>query len=269
MEYTVESRDCRLHVYDTMGDGPILLIMHGVATDGSFFRKTAEILKDSYRVISYDRRGHSASIAGEDASYTAHQQALDAAAILNRAGAGSADVAACSAGGIVALELARTCPDRVRRLFLHETPFAADEQIQAVYDQTLLQLHEAADKGRITKAMVILIHAMGGRDRKAEPVTLEQEARNLENYKIFLYHEMDEFLRYGVDHEKIELAMPCTMASGSMDSEGLFSKYVPAAAGRLGASYLRVPGYHNLAWDEPETFASCLCSAMKNMGAEI
>ena len=117
MEYTVESRDCRLHVYDTMGDGPILLIMHGVATDGSFFRKTAEILKDSYRVISYDRRGHSASIAGEDASYTAHQQALDAAAILNRAGAGSADVAACSAGGIVALELARTCPDRVRRLF--------------------------------------------------------------------------------------------------------------------------------------------------------
>ena len=265
MEYTVENDGCRLHVYDSGGEKPVLLLIHGVACDGSFFEKAHEYLTDVYRVIRYDRRGHSASTAPAGASYTASAQAGDALAILDRAGCRRADVASCSAGGIPALELARRAPQRVARLFLHEVPFAGGRQAQAAYDAGLARLHEAADSGRITKAMLILVQLMGGMDRRARPVTLQQQARNLENYKIFLYREMDDFLGYSRRQQGLRLSVPAALAAGSEDREGLFSGYMEMAAKELGAACVRLPGWHNLAWDDPQTFAAGLKGAMRAM----
>jgi len=262
MEYFVDSEDCRLHVTRT-GSGPVLLLIHGVACDSSFFQKTSEYLSGRYTVISYDRRGYSLSAAGADASYSAKVQAADALRILDQAGCRRACVAACSAGGIVALELARRYPERVEKLFLHETPLAADPQIQGAFDAYLERLRAAAARYNTARAMLILLQAVGGADPAAEPVSFEQQGRNMKNYELFLYHEMEEFLSYGRAHPGMRPEMPCVLASGEDDREGLFSKYAPAAAESLGCRYMRTPGCHNLAWDRPREFARCLMEALE------
>lgn len=264
MDFTVESDQCVLHGH-CIGSGPVLLLIHGIACDSSHFSRAAEYLAESCRVITYDRRGYSDSQAAPDASYSVRAQALDALRILDHFGCRSASVAASSAGGIVALELARNYPERVEKLFLHETPLAPNAQVQFLLDDWRGHLKKSAEAGRITSSMALLLRAMGGHDRAAKPVTSAQMARNMENLKVFLSHEMDDFLTYSRHAGRIQLSMPCIASSGEMDREGLFSRYMPDVARLLGCSYLQAPGYHNFAWDLPFSYAITLKGALHYM----
>lgn len=264
MERRVQSDGCMLHA-ESNGEGHALLLIHGVACDHHFYDGVVECLADRYQVITYDRRGHSLSKADNGAEYSAAVQAEDARRVLDAFDVQEATVAACSAGGIVALELACRYPERVKKLFLHETPLAASKEIQSVYDEWQEKWEKLAREEKIASAMMQLIKAMGGFDRTSKPVSLEQQGQNMENLKVFLYHEMNEFLHYCRSHPDLQLQVPHVISSGEMDSYGLFSKYVPEAANYLACPYLRVPGYHNLAWDMPYVFTVNLLGALDMM----
>lgn len=263
MEFTVENENCTLHG-TVQGCGPALLLLHGVACDRMHFRKAVRYLSPYYSVVTYDRRGYSDSRTGENASFSAQVQARDAVRVLDYVGCGSAAVAASSAGGIVALEMAQRYPERVNCLFLHETPLAADAAVQEELDRWHREMAKAAANRNIAKAMSLLVDAMGGYDKEAEPLAPDQQVKNLENLKVFLYHEMDEFLAYGRGH-KVYLTMPCVIASGEMDRSGLFSRHAPETAHSLGCRYLRVPGYHNFAADLPYSYAVTLLGVLRSM----
>ena len=263
MEFSVENENCVLQG-TVEGCGPVLLLIHGVACDRTHFREAARYLSPYYSVVTYDRRGYSDSKTGENASFRARVQAEDAVRILDYLGCGSAAVAASSAGGIVALEMAQRFPERVSRLFLHEIPLAADAAVQEELDRWHREMAKAAANRNIAKAMSLLVRAMGGYARDAQPVAPDQQVRNLENLKIFLYHEMDEFLAYGRGR-KVYLPMPCVIASGEMDRSGLFSLHAPETAQSLGCRYLRVPGYHNYASDLPYSYAVTLLGVLRSM----
>ena len=47
--------------YERRGAGPALLLISGAGGDAGFFSGLAEVLADSFTVISYDRRGNSRS----------------------------------------------------------------------------------------------------------------------------------------------------------------------------------------------------------------
>src|SRR5205807_5926921 len=107
--------------YREAGSGPPLLLIHGTGGHADAFDKIVTPLAERYRVIAYDRRGHSRSAAMMHPSkdYFRHH-ADDAAALLRKLKAAPAAVLGWSGGGVVALTLAVRHPDVVSRLVLYE-----------------------------------------------------------------------------------------------------------------------------------------------------
>jgi hypothetical protein len=87
---TVEGAGVPL-AYEERGEGPTVLLVHGLASDAEAQRPLAEALAPGARVIAYDRRGYGAS--GAPVPYegtTAEEQAEDAVALLRALGAAPA-----------------------------------------------------------------------------------------------------------------------------------------------------------------------------------
>lgn len=102
-----------------LGDGPPLLLIHGIGLDSCCWDGLADDLARTQRVVVYDRRGYGRS-GGAAAGW--HEHAEDAAALVRELGLAPVTVAAWSSGGIVALDLAAHHQDIVRRLVLAEPP---------------------------------------------------------------------------------------------------------------------------------------------------
>ena len=95
---TVEGAGVPLH-YDERGEGPPVLLVHGLGSDGAAMAPVAEAVAGSgARAIAYDRRGYGSSGAPEPyQGTTVEEQAEDAAALLRAVDVGPAVVAAADA----------------------------------------------------------------------------------------------------------------------------------------------------------------------------
>ena len=107
--------------YEERGDGEPLVLVHGSWLDHRDWDLVVPRLSGSFRVVTYDRRGHSNSEA------SAHQgsfdeDAADLAGLLVALECAPAHVVGHSSGAIIALLLAATRPELVRTLNLHEPP---------------------------------------------------------------------------------------------------------------------------------------------------
>jgi 3-oxoadipate enol-lactonase len=99
------------------GEGPPLLLIHGVMITGEMFEPVLHALAASHRVIVPDLRGHGAS-CDLPPPYTAEQLAQDLADLLDYLGVDVADVVGYSQGGAIAQQFALDHPARCRRLVL-------------------------------------------------------------------------------------------------------------------------------------------------------
>ena len=93
--------------------GPWVLLSHGLATDLSMWDELAGALKDRYRVLRYDARGHGGSAAPEG-DYTLDQLVTDAAGILDAFEVAQAHFCGLSMGGMVGLGLMLDHAARIR-----------------------------------------------------------------------------------------------------------------------------------------------------------
>jgi pimeloyl-ACP methyl ester carboxylesterase len=105
---TVEGAGVPLH-YTERGDGPAVLLVHGLASDAQALEPVAEAIAASgARAIAYDRRGYGESGAPEPYEGTSvEEQAEDAAALLRALDAAPAIVAGDGFGSLVALDVAK------------------------------------------------------------------------------------------------------------------------------------------------------------------
>src|SRR4051812_23901436 len=86
------------------GEGPVVLLVHGIAEDAGALAPPAAALAGRARVIAYDRRGYGSSGAPEPyEATTVHEQAEDAAAVLRAVRAVPAVVYGDGLGALVAL----------------------------------------------------------------------------------------------------------------------------------------------------------------------
>jgi 3-oxoadipate enol-lactonase len=101
------------------GQGPPLLLLHGLGGSHDDWRRQVPLFARRYRVIAPDLRGFGASERQEP--FTVQQHARDAAALLEALGIRRAHVVGLSMGGAVALEFALSEPSRVAGLVLANT----------------------------------------------------------------------------------------------------------------------------------------------------
>jgi pimeloyl-ACP methyl ester carboxylesterase len=101
-------------------DIPVVLV-HGSWGDHHNWDAVVPLLARSFRVLVYDRRGHSQS-ARPASQGSLHEDALDLAALLETLGLAPAHVVGNSGGAAVALRLATERAELFRSLSVHEPP---------------------------------------------------------------------------------------------------------------------------------------------------
>jgi 3-oxoadipate enol-lactonase/4-carboxymuconolactone decarboxylase len=107
-------------------DKPALVLLNSIGTDLGLWDATMPALLGAFRVLRLDTRGHGASDA-PDGDYTLAMLADDVAAVMDAAGIAQAAVAGVSLGGMIAMELALTRPERVSALTLICTSATMDK----------------------------------------------------------------------------------------------------------------------------------------------
>ena len=102
--------------YGTPGDGPSVLIVHGLFGSARNWGVIAKRLSDSRHVVAVDMRNHGDSPWFDSHGYP--EMAEDLVAVIATLPDGRADVVGHSMGGKAAMMLALTRPERVNRLLV-------------------------------------------------------------------------------------------------------------------------------------------------------
>jgi len=111
----------RIH-YEVSGDGPAVLLSHGYGASARMWAGQVEALTPSWKVITWDMRGHGGSDSPEDPScYSADLTVADMAAILDACEVEQAVIGGLSLGGYMSLAFQLAHPGRTRALMLFDT----------------------------------------------------------------------------------------------------------------------------------------------------
>ncbi|MDH3397597.1 MAG: alpha/beta hydrolase [Acidimicrobiia bacterium] len=114
---TANVGDVDLH-FEEYGQGPPVVLIHGLAGDCSAWNAQIARLQKSYRVIAFDNRGAGRSSA-PDYPYTTRHFADDTVGLLETVGVTEpAHIIGRSMGGAIAQEIALAYPDRVRSMII-------------------------------------------------------------------------------------------------------------------------------------------------------
>ena len=106
--------------YTDEGSGPVVLCLAGLTRNSGDFSFVLPFLKD-YRVICMDYRGRGQSDHPSDiCTYTIAQEGADAIALLDHLGVKRATILGTSRGGLIAMLLAATHPERLNGLILND-----------------------------------------------------------------------------------------------------------------------------------------------------
>lgn len=121
---TLSSADGTTIAYDTVGDGPVVVIVNGALSRAADAAPIAAALAEAgFRAATWDRRARGGS--GDTADRTPEREVEDLAAVIDALG-GDAIVLGHSSGAVLALYAASTGVP-VRALFLSEPPFRFGE----------------------------------------------------------------------------------------------------------------------------------------------
>ena len=115
------NQDGQLLAYRDLGpvDGPAILLVHGLMSDGSTWsRPAAGLAEAGYRVIVPDLLGHGSSDKPADGGYHLPYFAASLHSLLTELGVRSVTVVGHSLGGAIAMQLAHDHPELVHRLVL-------------------------------------------------------------------------------------------------------------------------------------------------------
>jgi pimeloyl-ACP methyl ester carboxylesterase len=105
-----------IHVLDWEGEGPPAVMLHGGALTAHTWDYVAMALRDDFRLIALDMRGHGASDWASD--YSIESYTTDVISVVDGLGIGRALLVGMSLGGTVACEFALRRPDRTESLVM-------------------------------------------------------------------------------------------------------------------------------------------------------
>lgn len=106
-------------------DAPVVIFIHGFPLNKSMWDLQLEALKDEYRVIAYDIRGHGDSDHGKE-DFSIDLFASDLISFMDNLKIRKAVVCGLSMGGYIALNAIGNYPERFDALILSDTQCIAD-----------------------------------------------------------------------------------------------------------------------------------------------
>jgi pimeloyl-ACP methyl ester carboxylesterase len=135
--------------YELRGSGP-LLALHAAPMGAESFAPLADLLADTYTVLTGDPRGIGGStVEDRGRDVTPDTRADDLAHLLRHVDAGPAVVFGSSGGAVSALALAQRYPELIRTVIAHEPPLAVlveDREQLRVSSEDLVATYLAGDR---------------------------------------------------------------------------------------------------------------------------
>ncbi len=108
-------------------DAPCVILIHGFPFTKATWENQLDVLKEQYRAIAYDVRGHGTSDSGTE-SFSIQQFATDLFTFMDALHISRAVICGLSMGGYIALNALQQQPDRITALILADTQCGADSE---------------------------------------------------------------------------------------------------------------------------------------------
>jgi pimeloyl-ACP methyl ester carboxylesterase len=227
--------------YELSGSGEPLVLVHGSWGDHHNWDPVVPVLAQSFQVLAYDRRGHSASErpAGQGSVF---EDADDLAGLIDELDLSPAHVAGSSFGAVVALRAATRRPEVFRSLIVHEPPLfplLAGTEYEPALAQvqqragTVVELLESGDQEGAARLFVDTIAF--GPEAWDEQLTPQMRDMFVTNAPTFLDEARDpDALQMDLDALEA-FDRPALLTSGS-ESAPFFGPVVDIVARRLRQS---------------------------------
>ena len=263
MDATLDVAGARFY-YTTRGSGPVLLLLPGGDGDADAYDTLARHLEPRFTVVTYDRRGLSRS-TGTPSGLATH--ADDAAQVLAAVTDLPAFVFGSSIGAVIALELTRRHPARVRLAVVHEPPISAllpdDQREELAHGQgEVEELHRQAG---VQPAMARFVRLAGldFADREPDVQLAPSGPGRLANLETFLTHDAPAVRRYQADSSALRALSGQLVPAAGTASTGPVPRCADALAHLLNTDLEQFPGGHNGPVQRPRAFADRLQEVLR------
>jgi pimeloyl-ACP methyl ester carboxylesterase len=138
----VEANGIRLRYLDSRGEGPVLVLTHGLTANARFFDGLVGAgLGSALHVLSFDLRGRGLSDKPER-GYSMDDHAADLLGALDALGIGRVALGGHSFGGLLTLYVAAAAPERVERALVLDAPAEVDETVLEQIGPSLARLDQ-------------------------------------------------------------------------------------------------------------------------------
>lgn len=154
--------------------GETVVLHHGIAKSGLFWRAWAPVLAQTFRILRLDARGHGLSTPPPPGySWSLAGLARDLKALLDALGIARAHVIGETLGGAVSLQFAHDYPERVTGLVLCTTPYSFTGPGQR-YERLARTIESQGMEAYVRSSMDHRLEA-----RKTDPLYLEWYIREM------------------------------------------------------------------------------------------
>jgi pimeloyl-ACP methyl ester carboxylesterase len=229
----------RLYFEDTGGDGPPVVLSHGFLMDHEMFAPQVEVLRDRYRVITWDERAFGRT-EFDGQPFTHWDSAADVLGLLDHLGIERAVLGGMSQGGFLSLRAALLAPERVRALILLDTQAGGEDPANVeAYGQMIETWLAAGPIDELTAIVAEIIIAEPATNAAWIAKWKELPTEPMRQAGDCLLHRDDLTDRLG------EITCPALVVHGTADTAIPMERAEQLAAGLSGAGpVVAVPGAH-------------------------
>lgn len=228
-----------------------VLLIHSLGTSLEIWQETIEALGPEVNVLSYDLPGHGLSEAPRQTGLLP-AYAEQVAALLDHCQVRRTTVVGLSIGGMIALQLTLTTPQRIQRLILSNT--AARIGSQASWQE---RIEAVQAQGLAAMAPGVMERWLSLGYRQAHPAATRLYEQMLQRSDQAGYLRACELLREAdLRQEVAQIAVP-TLCLGGTEDQGTPPATLEALAGQIpGAELYLFPGAGHLPCiEQPAAFA--------------
>jgi 3-oxoadipate enol-lactonase len=251
-----EARGTQLF-YTAVGEGDPVILLHPTPLDHRFWLPVAEGLKDRYKLIIPDLRGHGWSPMG-DSLITVQRLASDVHSLLDHLQKKDAYFVGCSLGGYTLFEVWRQISQRVRAMaFCCSKPQADSEEGKAKRQVTIANIRSNGVAGFFDSSAENLLSNMARKNRPH----LFSEIRSMMMLTSEAAIAVQEGLAARPDSMETarSISVPVLAIAGEEDKASSPQEVEALAQAVPDAEYCLIAGTgHFAAYEQPESVAEII-----------
>ena len=268
--------------YEVRGQGQPLLMIAPAGGDGWQYSFVADILADEYKVVTYDRRANARSTMNDPQNFEISQQSRDAVAVLRAAGENSAFVFGNSSGAVIALDMAKTQPQAVRAVVVHEPPIARVHPNARKWQRFFASVYLTAF--RFGSSLAALRFMLGVELPVRQLIKATREVnihREQSSVRYISSKDAADFLvkqellpvtNYLPDVERIKqngVRVFIAVGTWAQERKTWYAQAAHMLAEQLGCELVTFPGHHGSYMDLPDEWAATLRSVLHKAGEKM